>query len=76
MSRGDWIAVAAFVTYVVGGFLTYGHIYNEREASVCGERDSVCEHFKSTAPVDAMFGGIAWPIYWGAQIGVMVTAPK
>lgn len=69
-------------TYVVCGFLTFGHIRNSYEA--CGEEPSTVGitpewnkwvrcRFDASRDLAPAAGGVVWPAYWLGRAAIEIT---
>jgi hypothetical protein len=50
------------VLYFIAANLTGGYIYNKR-----------CDQDSYSCPLESVYGGAGWPIYWSARAGLAVT---
>lgn len=62
------LAIGCMATYCVVFFLTFGYIWNSA-AYALGESFDHDRHTTAAAVVGSLF----WPIYWGGQLGILVT---
>ena len=53
---------AAAVLYFIAANLTGGYIYNKR-----------CDQGSYQCPIESIYGGAAWPLYWTARAALQIT---
>lgn len=69
------ILIAASVAYGLGGFWTFGHLFNQRW---CGEVVETNIDHGTTYTIrrgcaEPIGAGILWPIYWSGRAAIEVT---
>lgn len=70
--------IIILLAYLVGGFATYGYVWNhskgEDRCYVTNGVQHDCFTDNSNRAAASIFSGSAWPIYWGGIIAIKATA--
>jgi hypothetical protein len=61
--------VTLIAIYLVGLFLTFGHVYNNHEC-IYPDQKAYCAQNRETGSI---FSGMFWPLYWASRAGIEVT---